>query len=396
MMRYLAFALFSSLFLLPYGSYADSYYETDSQAQAACLASASPYTCSGASGPYEGYYRHSDGQGGYIYFRYMVYPTGCPAGTEPDPVTGECSVPPDCSETAVEGDVWNSITESCECPSGSSPVLDPTDGYACREDAPECTPDSPNYKGTANGYPVCDWDGFCEAGQSGGFVNGKWVCVNDAACGPGETYINGVCVGPDDVNEDPNPDSNPTPDDTDNDGTPDSEDTDDDNDGTPDVDDSTPKGEGPARSGRASTDCNIPPSCDGDPIDCAILHQSWLNMCNGDGDQMTNEELDSTLSGSGLTDADDLGDNWLGSSRTVDTDGLSVSGALSGLFPSGIVGQVISGGCLALDGFSYRGNHIDINDGPMCTFLQWISIVAYMLTYLAAGTILFNALARSD
>lgn len=214
-----------------------------------------------------------------------------------DQTTQSCKSPepepepdPDCSDTPLQGDVYDSITEQCACPSGTIDVLGPN-GYYCgspEAPTPECKPDDPAFRGYLNNTAICDWDEQCPPGHNGGLVDGKWRCIETPPqCKSGQLYVNGSCIGPGDQPSDPSDPNDPDdPNDPNNPNNPDGN-------GRPGTPGSpiTPGGPGQGTDdfkdedggfAQASGSCSVRPSCEGDSAQCAILLQQWYNGCKAE------------------------------------------------------------------------------------------------------------------
>lgn len=48
-----------------------------------------------------------------------------------------------------------------------------------------------------------------------------------------------------------------------------------------------PGGDGENGSASGGADCDAPPSCSGDPVNCAVLDQTWRNRCSANGHKLT-------------------------------------------------------------------------------------------------------------
>ncbi|GAA5442910.1 hypothetical protein Misp06_01085 [Microbulbifer sp. NBRC 101763] len=282
------------------------FYQSEQAAQNACVSDMQNDNANGCNScggcGYWGYYV---GQTGY-YYRFSTSGNGCPSDKAPND-DGMCVDPETLcdSDDLPTGAEWNSQAEACICPEGTSAIMHPDLGYQCLADVPECTANSPGFRGYADDTAVCDMNEFCPEGQSGGLVNGNWTCIADSSCAAGETYINGACIGPDNLTSDPTTDFDET--DTDGDGIPDSNDDDIDGDGTPngqddDIDgDGIPNDDDPTQEGdkdkegsaNASGGCTVAPQCTGDPQECAILKQQWYTMCHSDFESPDEQEFTS-------------------------------------------------------------------------------------------------------
>lgn len=137
----------------------------------------------------------------------------------------------------------------------------------------------------------------------------------------------------------------------------------------------------------SSATCDSEPSYSGDPLLGSILKQQWHTMCAGD--ELKAVDLASGLQQQGFVDADSL-ENVLGDdATTVDSQ---VSSAISSVYTSGP-----SSSCPLQDAsISTRWGVITLPWAINCPIFNVISAVIFFFSYLAAGWILFNALARNE
>mgnify|MGYP000322833354 CR=1 FL=1 len=154
---------------------------------------------------------------------------------------------------------------------------------------------------SGDGTIVCDCDAnptapFCPGGSNPGgdnCISGEagYTCYDDPNNIPVQDPTNQAPDLPD-QNPDPTPETPPT-----GDGDPDTPDGpgsgtgdgDTDEDGERDID-CDPQSNPDCSftgSGTGSGDCEVQPTCDGDPVQCAILYQEWASMCY-DGGSFTN------------------------------------------------------------------------------------------------------------
>lgn len=250
-----------------------------------------------------------------------------------------------CAEnTAGRGSPKYNCYTTCQCPPPSSVYIDPvTKAMSCEPPPPdEQCPDG-SIKPAGGECPCVapqvEYAGFCRDAEDSPpdcgdtyttavFVDGRYVCSNDESCGDGSTptiFTNAqgswkVCGSGDDGNssEPSGGSSSPAASSPNTNSSAPSTGGDDDNgsgtgsgggSGTGDgsgngsgsaASSSSPSGgSGSASSGignggeaDASKCENGEPHCDGDPIQCAILVQLWINNCTGYDDVETNNPDD--------------------------------------------------------------------------------------------------------
>lgn len=145
--------------------------------------------------------------------------------------------------------------------------------------------------------------------------------------------------------------------------------------------------ETPGNTGKSSSNCNTRPTYSGDPLLGEILVQQWHTLCAGD--ELTPQIVRTGLQGEGLVDADTL-DNVL--ARDAENMDSQVSSIISGLYTGGP-----SSNCPVVDSsVSTPWGVIRIPWSVNCPIFNVISAVIFFFSYLAAGWIVFNALARDD
>lgn len=139
--------------------------------------------------------------------------------------------------------------------------------------------------------------------------------------------------------------------------------------------------------GSSSGNCDSEPTYSGDPLLGSILKQQWHTMCAGD--ELKAVDLAAGLELEGLVDADTLDNVLADDATTVDSE---VRSAISGVYTSGP-----SSSCPLQDAsISTRWGVITLPWTMNCPIFNVISAVIFFFSYLAAGWILFNALARND
>lgn len=145
--------------------------------------------------------------------------------------------------------------------------------------------------------------------------------------------------------------------------------------------------EQPGNSGKSSADCNVRPSYSGDPLLGELLVQQWHTLCAGD--ELTSQTVRTGLQGEGFIDADTLDNVLARDAQDLDDE---VSSIISGLYTSGP-----SANCPVVDSsVSTPWGVIQIPWSVNCPLFHVISAVIFFFSYLAAGWIVFNALARDD
>ncbi|WP_444925109.1 hypothetical protein ACJJH9_09845 [Microbulbifer sp. DLAB2-AF] len=230
----------------------------------------------------------------------FYYADQCPDGTTENS-NGQCVGPGNCDSAGdATGSTWDNTLEQCTCPEGQIDIMHPDVGYQCMVEPPECTPNSGGFLGYANDTPICDFNDFCGDGSSGGLINGNWACVPDtASCQPPNVEVNGSCMPQEQLTPNPSETFGPNASDLDGDGIPDGQDDDIDGDGIPNSQDNDIDGDGVSNendtqkngpgtgigdgsnsgSATASGGCEQPPTCTGDPQECAAIKQQWYAMC---------------------------------------------------------------------------------------------------------------------
>ncbi len=140
----------------------------------------------------------------------------------------------------------------------------------------------------------------------------------------------------------------------------------------------------------ASGKCGYPPSCSGgDPQLCAILRQQYEAMCSGE--QVTPEDFTNGLEAGGLSDMNDLQGSWW------DQDGNSddLSADVTAQVNSALSSPGSTGTCtLADSSFSLLGNQIVWPLSKLCTVVDAVRAILYVISTISAGLILMTAVAR--
>lgn len=345
-----------------------------------------------------------------------------------DQESQSCPVDPESCLGAGDpsGSVWDSQSESCSCPEGTTDYLDPSDAsYSCVADLEECTSSSEGFQGYFNNTAVCSYNSGCAEGESGGYVNGNWQCVADSC--DGGTYINGACISPEELT--PNKNGEVTSKDTDGDGIPDSSDGDIDGDGIPNGSDDDIDGDGVLNvddlsnekesSASGGNSCDAAPSCSGDAIDCAILQQQWLTRCAEDDGKFTDNgcEVDPQCEGDpllcagliysqkdrcALEKAAEDAEGWFQNNGYKTAEDYAAEG---GIFGDGVetdVGDIangvfssrstVSGSCPAPIAFSVPNfGTFEYSLEPFCLLSDEIYWLVLLSAYLTAAFIIFRA-----
>ncbi len=254
--------------------------------------------------------------------------------------------------------------------------------------------------------------------------------------------------GPPDVNPDPSPTPNPGPNPTPTPGGPgpvdpdhnpnptpdpgsppspspgddDSSGEDGDDSGGDDGDEIGGEGEGADSLGRS---CETEPPCEGnDAVMCGIQLQTWKLRCQAEGaeggdcseanepqcmegtihcemlkqqhkllcgEEVTLEHFKKAFKGAGITDDEELTDNYLKEKRTVDNES-KLRGILESLRPPGMGGRTLGDQCYPIPPIVIFGSSIDIDIKYICKLLEVISMLMYLAAYIAAFHILFRTI----
>lgn len=293
------------IFLFPFSVWAQitehdaGYYITQTDAQNACYGqSGTSAECDSPAGADTevGWYMYREyGQGTEDRYKFYWYKSGeCPEGQIADPSTGQCVY--DCSDKIDTFAGWQRKYSVCVVLSDGSTNCD----AACKESCATQWEGTQQYDlETDTLWGVITYTGAACPSSSGSSDPNSPEQTNDI--GDADQSSN----EPPDTDGDGTPDSNDS--DIDGDGTLNSQDSDIDGDGIANEDDPTPNGEGTgdgqAQDGSQayhSDDCNVRPSCDGDPIQCAQLYEIWRWRCQ----TSLTEELDGTEEGTIQGDAD--------------------------------------------------------------------------------------------
>lgn len=134
------------------------------------------------------------------------------------------------------------------------------------------------------------------------------------------------------------------------------------------------------KTASGGTGCDVPPTCSGDAIQCAVLHQQWKNRCEtaklnealGEGSALANE-----LAGVGETAM--TGDPL---DRTSITDTIDVSGQIS-------TEKFLSGGCIpdkVISGLP-MGKTMTIPFTLICPYIEYFGFAMIALAMLGAARI---------
>lgn len=138
-------------------------------------------------------------------------------------------------------------------------------------------------------------------------------------------------------------------------------------------------GEGEGGDGTASTtdDCEVPPDCDGDPFQCAILKQAHIDTCKLMAGPTDQEQAESDAK----TDA---------AYADLDAHQTELDGKVTGLlsqFQSSTSGGGSAGKCLPDSQFSFAGRNFEIAFSKACDSLSWVRLVILAGAYLFAARI---------
>lgn len=252
-------------------------------------------------------------------------------------------------------------------------------------------------------------------GDGPGDVNPDPTPGTDPGTNPGPSPNPG---GPVDPDHSPDPDSPPNP----GPGDDDSSGEDGDDVGGDDGDETGGEGEGADSLGRS---CEAEPPCEGnDPVMCGIQLQTWKLRCQAEGaeggdcseasepqcmdgtihcemlkqqhkllcgEEVTLEDFKQAFKGAGITDDEELIDNYLKEKRTVDNES-KLKGILDSLRPPGMGGRTLGDQCYPIPPIVVFGSTIDIDIKYICKLLEVISMLMYLAAYIAAFHILFKSI----
>lgn len=214
----------------------------------------------------------------------------CPEGTTLNAGSGTCDppAPPECAEDEI------AVGQSCAHPYDPDDTCYDVEGYVngvriCNDDKNECEASGGTYGGIGTGndpvQAVCLPDDYeeqlptCAAGTDYYSADGQgFACTSVGDAPDGQDNIQQEET---DTDGDGTPDSQDS--DIDGDGTPNSTDPDIDGDGIDNADDPTPNGQQEQKTSGGGG-CGSAPSCSGDPIQCAILYQTWKGRCAAEGE----------------------------------------------------------------------------------------------------------------
>lgn len=116
-------------------------------------------------------------------------------------------------------------------------------------------------------------------------------------------------------------------------------------------------------------DCNAPPTCDGDAIQCAILHQEWNNRCN--------VTVDESQAGAVMGQPDAVATETVDMSDVLHEDTLAHA----------------DGSCPADPTFTVNGHTFTLPFGMfLCQFFAWLAPVVMVVAYFMAARILIGSI----
>jgi hypothetical protein len=196
----------------------------------------------------------------------------------------------------------------------------------------------------ADDVPTCEFDTVQVALNSDG--SGGFVCASPITDPQDDDPVDGDRPQEPDIDNDGTPDKDDP--DMDGDGIPNGSDSDADGDGVPDVDDGEIGGEGEENSVSGGGNCASRPQCVGDPIECAVLFQSWSTRCNIEelsgqlGGDLDFDPEEGPLTGEGDGEVPDDGDTDLSSDLTgiLSTSGPAGSCPADQVMNLGIAGSI--------------------------------------------------------
>lgn len=238
----------------------------------------------------------------------------------------------------------------------------------------------------------------CGANQTGGYINGTYMCVDNTTQEPVPTSPNKTETETTDKTTETNPDGSSTTTETttNSDGLTTTTTTTTSADGTTSTSTSTssgpPKNEisdyclaNPTAAVCAKSeasgggDCSNAPTCQGDAIQCAILRQQWENRCSS-------KSIEDAL-GKGSQQAEALAqvgtDSMIGNPAdlTSITETLDVSGQISQQ-------KFLAGGCIADETISLPyGQSLTIPFSSLCPYLEIFGNIMVIVAMLAAARI---------
>lgn len=130
-------------------------------------------------------------------------------------------------------------------------------------------------------------------------------------------------------------------------------------------------------SAGAGVDCDVAPSCDGDPVQCALLEQQWRDMCYPFVDTDPEQALPA------VEEQGEIG--WLVEQLPSDIQDASAMGSLD---DSGYLG---GGSCPSWPSASVLGATFSIDSGPFCQVLVWIGYFVMVAAGMASVRIIMGA-----
>ena len=155
------------------------------------------------------------------------------------------------------------------------------------------------------------------------------------------------------------------------------------------------------RQATAGGDCSeAPPTCSGDPIECAMLFQDRTLACQGEelNPAMVEQQLagDMRLTDSASFDAEgeeSFVQGLINRGSGEDGGEEAIGDILAGLLPPTVTGRIVPDGCFPQFrewNVSFGSTTVDLR--LACRFMSIASTLLYISTYLTAGWILFDSL----
>jgi hypothetical protein len=126
-------------------------------------------------------------------------------------------------------------------------------------------------------------------------------------------------------------------------------------------------------SASASSDCKVPPACDGDPFSCALLKQAWIDSCAVRALPTVAEKADADAAVAKQVAALDA------NQQTLDD---SVSSLVSGF--QSATSTSVGGQCFTDKTFPVQGYSITLPFSQTCPYLEWLRYGVLCVAYLIA------------
>jgi hypothetical protein len=134
-------------------------------------------------------------------------------------------------------------------------------------------------------------------------------------------------------------------------------------------------------SATSSKDCQQPPQCSGDPIDCAALNQQWLTMCKIENSEDQLNEYESSVASDNATNSDGLY-TWFATGNETDLmDGLSNFTNQSGA----------GGSCPADETINLSFGSYTFSYQPLCDVAEFLKPLLILLFGYFGGRVVLSA-----